>query len=279
MTMGISLFKKAFVRFHEVNAYSLGAALAYFAIFSLVPLLTVLILIVGIFLNHDFIISNILIAFESALGQNVASLLSSALQNPIHYSHNPVINMVGVGAFVFAILTLTAHLQNSLNAIFGFQKEEVHLFYVLFQKAFLLFMVFLLAVLLFAVIVIGTILSYISSVIYAYIPYASVLVQSTDYLISFLFVIGFCSINFRFLPHGKISWRAILYGSLVTSVLFLVGKSLFSIYVNSLQPGSVFGGAGVILVILLWVYYSSQSLFFGASVAYQIDLEQKEETH
>ena len=128
--MYLAIFKNAYKRFNEVNAHSLGAALSYFAIFSLVPLLSILILIVGLFLSHEFIVSQVLIAFESVLGSNVAQLLSSALQNPIHYSENAFVDFVAVGAFIFAVLTLTSHLQHSLDIIFGFEKEETHFLYI-----------------------------------------------------------------------------------------------------------------------------------------------------
>lgn len=270
-----AIIKETFQRFQEVNAHDLGAALAYFAIFALIPLITLLILITGFILGGHGIQPQILDVFQQTLGSDAAIFLGSSLERGTASATTIPESIVGTIVLIFAVVTLTAQLQNSLERIFGGEKRKLHFFDLMKKKIASFSIVIFLAVFLLFFFTLSTGISVFEDILVSFLPFSYFYIPLIDLILSFLLIFGFALIVFRYLPYKKLSWSSIGKGAAVSGVLFIVGRIVLGVYLHFTNPGSAYGAAGALLVILLWIYYSSEVLFLGASFAHSVEKLEK----
>lgn len=261
-------FINAYGRYDESNAHDLGAALAYFTVFSLIPLISIVIIIAGIFLGKDLIVNQIFAAVKSSVGSDAATLLKNGIETASRSDSNLVASIISVGVLIVGVFGITTQLQGSLDRILCKEVRKVPFLRALREKFASFGIVFLLSVLLMAFLIASSAVSFFTGIVQSYIPLSAVYIKIFNFILDLIFIFAFCVINFRFLPNIPLKWRSVFFGSLVTSILFVIGKFALSIYLTYSDPGSGFGAAGALLVMLLWIYYSAQILFFGASFAY-----------
>lgn len=266
-----SLVAETVKRFKESNVRDLGAALAYFTIFALIPLITVIVIIVGSFLGNSVAQSEIFSAVQSAVGPSAASLIQSSFETHASLSSSILTSLIGAIVLIVAVIGLTTQLQESLDRIFCKELRKVSFFRMLKEKIISISIVFILSFFLLGFLLVSSGVSYFAAVLAPYIPFSFLYIDLISFILNLVFVFGFCVINFRFLPNIKLKWRSILYGSVVTSILFVIGKFILGLYLNFADPGSAYGAAGALLVILLWIYYSSLILFLGACISFAIE--------
>lgn len=264
----LSLLSKAYSRFQEVNVHDLGAALAYFSIFAIVPLLSVLIILASIFLGRELIQGEILNSLQGTIGTDAVTLIQNAFESTRNNDFNLLANIIGGLVLVFAVIGITAQLQSSLDRILGYKIKEISFLKMIRERISTFFIILLMAFLLIVFLTLSTGISFLKNIIEAFLPVPFLLVQSINFLLTLLFVFVFSVINFKYLPHVKLSWQSVFHGAFVTSILFILGKFALSIYLFFANPGSAYGAAGAILILLLWIYYSSQVLFFGACISH-----------
>jgi membrane protein len=265
------ILKKSMQRFQECEAQNLGAALAYFSIFALVPLLTVLMIIISIFIGREVIQSEILSAIKNSVGDEAAIFLSEAFNKGGDAATNIWRSIMGVSVLIAVVIGITTQLQSSLDKIFGYEYKKISFIKYFREKIASFSMVLILAFLLLVFMIISTTVSLLSTLINSFIVISPIATEVINFILSFFFVLGFAFINFKFLPHVKISARSAFYGSALTALLFILGKFGLNIYLSFWQPGTAYGAAGVVLLILLWIYYSAQILFFGACFSYVLE--------
>lgn len=267
MNKPVHLFKSAYQRFKETNAHDLGAALAYFAVFSIIPLITVLILIAGYFVGNNLVQKEILSGLQSVLGNNSIGFLKDNLNSGPN-SLNIVAKIIGAVVLVFTVITITTQLQGSLDKIFSEEKRKIPFLKILKEKITSFSIVFILAFFFLSFLLISSLLSFFQKKAGGLLPFTSFYSQFVDFFLTFLFAFGFSFINFKFLPKTKLKNSSIFWGSVVTSLFFIIGKSLLNLYLFYSDVTSTYGASGAVIILLLWVYYSSQILFFGASFSY-----------
>ena len=258
----------ALSRFQEMNCSDLGAALSYFAVFALVPLLNIVFLIINAAFGADLFKSEFFNAFQNTVGPDAANLLSETLEKANQFGGNVWISIASAAALIVTVVILTADLQSSLDKIFGAAATKQTFFFSLYKKIMSFGMVLVFTILLAIFLLISSVFTFFTRTFEPYVQFSYVYVHIGNFIILLLLIFFFSLLNFRFLPHATLRWKSIIMGSAVTAVLFMIGKLLLNLYISFAHPGLIFGAAGPVFVILIWIFYSAQILFFGASFSY-----------
>jgi len=256
------------------NALQLGAALAYYAVFSISPLLIIILAVAG-FLYRGDSFAYIHAQIATLAGNNAADTITSTIKSVPSSEHGFAATIVTVIILFIGASGVFVQLQSSMNQIWGVKPKAGH-FWKDFLKERLLSFAMILGVgfLLLISLVLSAALSAGSDYFEYLLPGANWLWEVLNGGVSFAIVVLLFASIFKAVPDVRIGWNDVWVGALLTSVLFNGGKLAIGLYLGRSSLGSAFGAAGSILVILAWVYYSSQILFFGAEFT-KIYAEQK----
>lgn len=261
--------KKAIGRFMDDDCTTMAAALAYYTTFSIAPLLLIVISIVGLIFGHDAVQHQITAQVEGLIGHGAASQVGAMVQNAGQHNSTGVLGAaLGLLALLFGATGAFTQLQSSFNRIWRVKPDPkaggVKNF--LGQRILSLGMILAIAFLLIVSLAVSAALSAFGSVISGYLPkgFSEPLLQLLAQLGS-LVVIGLLfGAMFQVLPDAKIRWRDAITGATVTAILFMVGKYLIGLYLGHSSTASAYGAAGSLVLIVLWIYYSSLILLLGA---------------
>lgn len=259
------LLKATFSEWSNDKVPRLGAALAYYTVFAIVPLLVIIIAMIGLVFGQDAAESYILDQIAGLMGEQSAS----ALKEMIHRADQP---KTGILATVIAGLTLLVgatglfgQLQDSLNTIWGVEPKADRGIWGIIQDRFLSFMAILgTGFLLLVSLVLSAALSAFGKWFGGWLPAPELVLQGLNLLISLMVITALFAMMFKLLPDARIAWGDVWVGAGMTAILFTIGKFLIGLYLGKSDVGSTYGAAGSLVLVLLWVYYSSQILLFGA---------------
>jgi len=259
-----SLLKESFLAWQANKASRLAAALAYYTVFALAPLLIIAIALVSLVLSEQAAQNEIVTALEDTVGRQAAQLLEDAIVNASQPAASTLASLIGFGTLLFAASGLFGQLQEALNTAWrvGSQAGD-GIVYFIKRRLLMFFMVFIIGGLL----LLSLAASIAVSALTEYFQLGSYL-QNINLLVSFGLVTLLFALIYKILPEADISWRDVWMGAIVTSVLFTLGKYLIGLYLGSSNVGSAYGAAGSLLVILVWIYYSAQIFLFGAEFTY-----------
>lgn len=255
------LFSKTVSEFLDHRGSRLAAALAYYTTFSIAPLLVMSIAFVGIFLGADAVHGYLKHELFGLLGQNAAEQIEVMVAALSENRHTGIVSSVlGIVALLFGATGVFAELKDSLNAIWGVEpKPELGIWGVITERLLSFAMVLCIAFLLLVSMILTAILSALPN--WFRMPMSSGWI---DFAVSSLVITMLFMMIFKYLPDARILWSDVWLGALVTALLFTVGKYLLGLYLANAAIESAYGAAGSIVVFLLWTYYSSLILFFGA---------------
>ena len=246
------------------RAGSMGAALAYYTAFSLAPLLIIVIAVAGIVFGHDAAQAAVVAQFEGLTGEAGARAVSDVLRSNAGFGDGLVALAVGIATLVLGATTAFVELQDDLDRIFRAPARPGGGAWSLVRTrllsfAMVLFIGFLLTV--------SLILSAAVSALGGLLPAAvEALVQVATLALSFaLFTVLFALI-YKFLPDAPLTWRNVWIGAAVTAFLFEIGKFAIGLYIGRGAVAASFGAAGPFVVLMLWIYYSTQIFLFGAEL-------------
>ena len=246
------------------RAGSMGAALAYYTAFSLAPLLIIVIAVAGIVFGHDAAQAAVVAQFEGLTGEAGARAVSDVLRSNAGFGDGLVALAVGIATLVLGATTAFVELQDDLDRIFRAPARPGGGAWNLVRTrllsfAMVLFIGFLLTV--------SLILSAAVSALGGLLPAAvEALVQVATLALSFaLFTVLFALI-YKFLPDAPLTWRNVWIGAAVTAFLFEIGKFAIGLYIGRSAVAASFGAAGPFVVLMLWIYYSTQIFLFGAEL-------------
>jgi membrane protein len=263
------LIKHTFKEWSEDKASRLAAALAYYTSFSLAPLLVLIIAIAGLVGVGENVHSLIITQMSDLLGESGAQLISGMIQSASEKSTGFIAVIIGLITLLFGALGVFGELQSALNTIWEIKLKPVkglgatlkhYVMKRILSFAMLLVIVFLLLVSL----VISAGLSAFNEFLGNMLPMPEIALQIINLTFSIGLVTLLFSLIFKYLPDAEIQWRDVLWGALVTAVLFSLGKFAIGLYLGKSDVSSSFGAAGSLALLLIWVYYSSQILFLGA---------------
>jgi membrane protein len=261
----LELFKDTFDAWNKDHAPRLGAALAYYTVFSLGPLLIIVIAIAGLVFGQTAARQQILTQMESLVGPQGVQFIENAIVNSNRPSTNIIFTGIGLVTLLLGALGVFGQLQDALNAIWDVTPKPGRGWKGLLQDRLLSFtMVLGTGFLLLVSLVISTAIAALVKYFGAYLPISPVTLEGINFFVSLVIITIVFALIFKYLPDAQIGWRNVWIGALLTSLLFVIGKFVLGFYLGNSQIGTIYGAAGSLLIVLLWIYYSAQILFFGA---------------
>ena len=250
------------------NAFQSAGALAFSTLFSMAPLLIVAISVAGIVLGDEAVQGQVAVQLSDFIGKDAAGVVQEAVRRSRIEVSGIWPTLLGIAALIFGATTVFAQLRSSLNSmwevrpqparndIVNFLMTRLLSFGMVVTIGFLLLMSFLLSIALSALVQFAN----------GLLPVPAVLVTIADKAVSLLIVTLLFGLIFRVLPDVHLSWKNVARSALITGVLFIIGQSLISLYLTRAGPASTYGAAGSLVIVLMWVYYSSIILLLGAAI-------------
>jgi membrane protein len=264
---GFDLLKQTAQEWIQDKAPQLGAALAYYTVFSLAPLILVLISVVGLIFRNDpaGAWNKITEQMSYFLDQSAVQVVQNIAQQASQPGKDVIGTIIGVVLALFGASGVFGQLQDALNTVWGVKAKPGGGIWSFLRSRFLSFaMVGGVCFLLLVSLTIESVLKAFSHYVQSVMP-GGIVIATTVYLIFDLAVIILLfAIIFKFLPDAKIQWRDVWIGSVMTALFFVVGKWALGLYLGSGKAGAAYGAASSLITLLLWIYYSSQILLFGA---------------
>lgn len=265
-----NLIKRTYQGWKEKNPSRLAAALAYYTLFSLAPMLVIAIAIAGlIFGQREAVQEQVLSQIQGLVGEEGRILIAGLLESASKPAQGIVATIIGLVTLIFGALGLFNELHNSLNIIWDVKEEETKNFWetvkrVVFARFLSFTMILGIGFMLLVSLVISAGISALGNWIGGLFPFHELILQIINLVVSTGIITVLFALIFKFLPDAEIAWRDVWLGAFVTAVLFSIGKTLIGLYLGSSAVASAFGAAGSLVLLLLWAYYSGQILLFGA---------------
>tara|TARA_R110002096_G_scaffold6222_8_gene28808 strand:- start:27491 stop:28396 length:906 start_codon:yes stop_codon:yes gene_type:complete len=261
-----SLIVDTFKAWDADNPFRLSAVVAYYAVLSLPGLLVIIINLVGSVWGVEIVQGQLTDEISSALGRDAADSIQSMILETQNKDKSTIATVLGIGTLIFGATGVFYHLQQSLNKIWSItSNNKISFIKIVLDRArsfaFILVVGFLLLVSFLITTGISALNNYIKSILPDIIVYIAF---TLDILVSVGIITILFALIFKYLPDAKIRWKTVWIGALITSILFVFGKFLLGFYFGEATPGSTYGAAGTVVLILLWVSYSCLILFFGA---------------
>jgi membrane protein len=261
----IKLLKNTFSEWSEDKASRLAAALAYYTLISLAPLLVILIFIAGMLFGREAAQGQIVAQVQSMVGQQSGEAIQGIVENANQPKTGLVATVVGIATLLLGASGVFAQLQDGLNTIWEVKpKPGRGLFRIIKDRFISLTMVLGTGFLLLVSLVISAALAAMGAYIEGLLPLPGFIMQGINFIISFAVITALFALIYKILPDADVTWKDVWIGAAITSLLFTVGKFLLALYLGRSSVASAYGAAGSLVVILLWVYYSAQILFLGA---------------
>ena len=263
ITNAWALIKDAVSGFIEHEDLTRGAAIAYYTIFSIAPLLIIVIAIAGLAFGHDAAEGAIVGQLGGLIGKQSAEILQSMIQSASHQAAGIFATIIGIGTLLLTATGAFTEIQSALNAIWkaapsmGFSK-------LVRARIVSLGLVATLGFLMLVSLVVSAGLTALSSYLSDLFPGGRLLMSLLNSTISLVLISALFAAIYKILPDKPIAWWDVAIGSVVTAILFTIGKSLIGLYIGSSGVASSYGAAGALLILLLWVYYSAQIFLLGA---------------
>ena len=262
------LVRDAFFQWIDDNPFQMGAALAYYTLFSIAPLLLIAIAVAGSVFGRDASQDQIIGAIQDLVGvqsaRAIQAIIESAGQRPDSGFFASAIGMI---FFLLGAGGVVGQLQDSLNTIWrvvpktgrgimGFLRDRLVSYSMVLGVGFLLLVS----------LIVSAVLTVVSGIIGGFLPIDAATAYTLDLVVSFTFITLLFAVIYKFVPDVRIAWRDVWIGAATTSLLFSAGKFLIGLYLGHSTVTSIYGAAGSLVTLLLWVYYSSLMFFFGAEL-------------
>jgi membrane protein len=270
-----NVLKASFGGFGEYKVPKLSASLAYYTVFSMGPLLIVIISLCGIFLGREAVEGTIYDQMNSFVGPDAAKQVQDIIKNASLGDKDTVAMIIGIVTLLIGATTVFAEIQDSINTIWGLKPKPKAGLMKLLSSRFLSFGVIVsLGFLLLVSLAATTVVESLGKRLQDRFPDITVVVF---YIINLLLTLSVVTllfaVIFKVLPDAKIGWKDVWPGSIFTAILFVIGKFLISLYIAKSNVGGTYGTAGSLVILILWIYYSSIILYFGAVFTKQFALE------
>ena len=259
------LVKEAASDWSHDRAPRLGAALAYYTVFSLVPLLIIIIALIGLVFGQEAAQSAIMAQIAHLVGEQSAAAIKDMIQRASQPSTGLLATLIAIVTLLVGASGVFGQLQDALNAVWGVEPKEGRGIWGFIKDRFLSFVAVLgTGFLLLVSLVLSSALAAFGKWFSGLLPLPEAVLETFNFLLSFVVVTGLFALIFKVLPDARIAWRDVWVGAALTSALFTIGKFAIGLYLGKSDVGSAYGAAGSLVIVLVWVYYSAQILLFGA---------------
>ncbi len=264
-----ALTKESFSEWSEDRASRLAAALAYYTVFSLVPLLVIIISLAGLLGRGSDVENQVLFQMQNLIGEQGRAFFQDLITNASKPSTGITATIIGFVTLLFGALGVFGELQESLNTIWEVKVKPAggvweSIKRLVFKRLISFTMVLGIGFLLLVSLVVSAGLAAVQDYIGYLLPLPDIVLSLLNFAISFTLITLLFALIFKILPDADIAWRDVWLGAVVTSLLFTIGKFAIATYLGRSSIQSSFGAAGTLALVLVWVYYSAQILFLGA---------------
>ncbi|MEM8673750.1 MAG: YihY/virulence factor BrkB family protein [Cyanobacteria bacterium P01_G01_bin.67] len=260
------LLKETFQEWQEDKASRIAAALAYYTVFSISPLLVIIVAIAGAFFGEQTAQAQITDQLTDLVGEDGVKPILLALNNMSQPKIRGIASLISIGVLILGASGIFAQLQDALNTVWNVKPEPGRggISNFIRKRIYSFLMVLVIGLLLILSLVLSAVVSTLNKYRIEFLPGSANLWENLDFFVSLgLLTFLFC-LMFKYVPDVKIAWKDVVVGSVITALLFLFGKFLLGVYISKGSLGSAYGAAGSLIVFLAWVYYSAQIVLLGA---------------
>ena len=259
------LIKEATSDWSHDRAPRLGAALAYYTVFSLVPFLVVVIALIGLVFGQEAAQSAILGQIADLVGPQSAAAIKDMIQRADQPSTGLVATVIALATLLLGASGVFGQLQDALNTVWGVEPKEGRGLWGFIKDRFLSFVAVLgTGFLLLVSLILSSALAALGKWFSGLLPLPEAVLELMNFTLSFIVIAGLFALIFKVLPDAKVAWRDVWIGAGLTAALFTIGKFALGIYLGKSNVASAYGAAGSLVLVLLWVYYSAQIMLYGA---------------
>lgn len=262
------LLREAFDGWNRDNAPRLGAALSYYTLFSLAPLLVIAIAVAGLAFGREAAEGRIVGELSGLIGQQGAEALQEMVRNSRQVKTGLLAGGLALVTLVLGATGVFAELKSALNTVWNVKQPAGAggVMGYLRERLVSLAMVLVVGFLLIVSLLASTAIAAAQSFLAGWFPEWQTVVAIANAITSFAVITLLFALIFKFLPDTPIAWRDVWIGAALTSLLFTIGKSLIGLYLGRSSIASVYGAAGSVVVVIVWVYYAAQIFFYGAEL-------------
>lgn len=256
--------------FNRHRSPQMAAAIAFYTIFALGPVLLIAVSIAGLVVGREEVRADLLVKAGKFLSPSAVSQLETVLERATLPGGGVVATLIGAVTLVIAATGAFNQLKEALNTIWEVERPGGRVVWRVVKARLVSFsMVLSIGALLMMSMIIGALVSIGLHWAKDYLPVPAVVLSTSDAILSFLLVSSLFALMYKVLPDVSIEWRDVWFGAAVTSVLFALGREGISAYLARTSASSVYGAAGSLVVLLLWIYYSSMIFLFGAEITHK----------
>lgn len=251
----------------DANAFSYAGSLAFYTLFSLAPVVIIAVGVIGIVLGEEAAQGQIFGQLEAVMGPSAAATVEQAVANSRPEAAGLLPTLLGFGALIAGATTVFAQMQYSLNTIWGVTAKPTRnsIFILIKNRVLSLTVVLAIGFVLLVSLLAGVVLRAALHFADDFMPALAALLSGGEMIISLVMIALLFGCIFKILPDVVLTWRDVLAGAIATAVLFSIGRYGIATYLAYTATASTYGAAGSVVLILLWVYYSSLILLFGAA--------------
>jgi membrane protein len=267
MRKWLSVLKEAAMSFAGDNAPRLGAALAYYTVFSIAPLILITITLAGVVFGEEAARGQVFAHMRRLVGDTGAEVVNEMVKDAARADTSAIAATLGTVALLFGASGVFGQLRAALNTIFKVPAKDTPIIMGFLRERFLsVASVIVIGFLLLVALIVDTAISAAGDYTRDRLSGGEVLWHVVELLVSTAMITVLFALIFRHMPDIRIPWRDVWFGAIVTAVLFSIGKFALGLYLGKKATESTHSAAGALVVLLLWVYYSAQIVFFGAEV-------------
>jgi membrane protein len=260
------LLKTTYNEWSNDNTSQLAAALAFYGVFAIAPSIIIAVYVAGQIFGDAAAQGEVARRLQESTSPTIANSIQDILKYSQSHAHGPTATIISIAVLIVAVLGFFSQLQQSLDTIWGVQVKPSCGYWAMIKNRLpTFFLMLLVAILLLASLIINSTVETLARYIQlSWLGGAIDLWRWVNWGVTFVLVSVLFALIYKLLPDVKIAWKDVAVGAVITAVLFTVGNYLIGLYISKTSTASAYGAAGSLVVVLLWVYYSSQILLFGA---------------
>ena len=265
-----SLLWESAKAWYEDEPFRLSAVVAYYAVIALPALVIIIINLVGWIWGYEIVQGELTEEFSAALGRDAAESIQTMITETSQSDHKFFYSLFGIGTLIFGASGVFFQIKVSLNNIWKIEpKPNAPIIKVFLDRLLSFAFIIIIGFLMLVSFILTAAINLLSDFISSQFPDIMLSIAYVlDAALSFSIITVLFALMFKFLPDAKIKWKTVWVGAVITSLLFVAGKSLLGYYFGQMEPASTYGAAGIIVLVLLWVSYSSMIVFYGAEFTY-----------
>jgi membrane protein len=258
------MLQEGFEAFIDDEAFTRGAAIAFYAVTALAPILFITVAVAGLVFGEDAARGAVAYQLHRLMSKQSAEMLQIAVRHASSFSNNILANLFGVATLLFTASGVFGEVEAALNHIWGTETHRPLLTRLLHGRIASLVLVLSLGFLFLLSMIVTAGIAALHNIIDRHIFIGHVLFTTLNFAVSFAFISFLFAAIYKVLPEKDLQWRDVIFGAMLTSFLFEIGQVLLGLYLGSSAVASPYGAAGGLIVLLLWVYYSAQVFLLGA---------------